>query len=274
MEAEYKSVVDRAANVVTNPVYHAHTKHVDLDIHFVREKVVAKLMRVNYVPATHQIADGLTKPLARNAFEEFRAKFGQIPSVEFSKKVHERIDHSMRRSIIVRLLGRKIGYKTLLNRIQLLWKPKGRFQVVDLDSDYYIVMFEIEEDYNHVLSDGPWTVYIAEIIGKVIKIDYNTLVGDRGKFARLAVMVNLNKLLIPSIRIDGIVRQLEYEWLHQICCTCGTYGHSFETCGASSNTSITEDKNNKEVHNNLNKDNEIGSIYDPWMITASRKRQP
>ncbi|KAE8711850.1 hypothetical protein F3Y22_tig00110271pilonHSYRG00126 [Hibiscus syriacus] len=104
MEAEYKSVTDTTADVVwvgallselgiyqkeepviwcdntsvvalsANPVYHAHTKHVDLDIHFVREKVAAKLMKVNYVPAAHQIADGLTKPLARNAFEEFRAK--------------------------------------------------------------------------------------------------------------------------------------------------------------------------------------------------------
>ncbi|KAE8676710.1 hypothetical protein F3Y22_tig00111582pilonHSYRG00743 [Hibiscus syriacus] len=162
---------------------------------------------------------------------------GQIPSVEFSENVHERIDHSIRRSIIVRLLRRKIGYKMLLDRIQLLWKPKGRLQVVDLDSDYYIVMFEIEEDYNHFLSDGPWTVYGSYLIvqpwsrtfttaekfpSQVVKIDYNTLAGDRGKFVRLAVMVNLNKPLIPSIRIDGIVRQLEYEGLQQIYCTCGT----------------------------------------------------
>ncbi|XP_039020864.1 uncharacterized protein LOC120152808 [Hibiscus syriacus] len=175
---------------------------------------------------------------------------GQIFSVEFYEKVHERVDQSMRRSIIVCLFGRRIGYKTLLDFINLLWKPKGKFQVVDLDSDYYIVIFKNEEDYVHVLTDGPWTVYgsyltvivwvripklpyryyskalficIANAIGKVIKIDYKTLARDRGHFTRLAIVVNMNKHLIPTIRIDGVVQQLEYEGLQQSFCKCGTY---------------------------------------------------
>ncbi|KAE8654104.1 hypothetical protein F3Y22_tig00117056pilonHSYRG00889 [Hibiscus syriacus] len=102
MEVEYKSLADVAAEVTwindvladlgeasviiptiwcdnsgaiamsANPVYHTQSKHVDLDMHFVREKVVAKQLQVQYVPASHQIADGFTKPLARGAFEYFR----------------------------------------------------------------------------------------------------------------------------------------------------------------------------------------------------------
>jgi len=40
-----------------NPVLHARTKHIELDIYFVRERVVAKKMRIQHVPATAQIAD-------------------------------------------------------------------------------------------------------------------------------------------------------------------------------------------------------------------------
>ncbi|KAK9043056.1 hypothetical protein V6N11_071407 [Hibiscus sabdariffa] len=55
-------------------------------------------------------------------------KTGLFPLVSFSEKVHDRIDHNMRRSLIVRLHVRSIGYKTFLSRIRVLWKPHGAFQ--------------------------------------------------------------------------------------------------------------------------------------------------
>ncbi|KAE8697713.1 hypothetical protein F3Y22_tig00110610pilonHSYRG00140 [Hibiscus syriacus] len=71
MEAEYKCVVDTAAEVTWS-------KHIDLDVHFVREKVASGQMRVNYIPAPHQLADGFTKPLSKAAFEDFRSKVGVV----------------------------------------------------------------------------------------------------------------------------------------------------------------------------------------------------
>ncbi|KAK8568541.1 hypothetical protein V6N12_007089 [Hibiscus sabdariffa] len=53
---------------------------------------------------------------------------GLFPLVSFSEKVHERIDHNMHRSLIVHLLGRSIGYKTLVGRIRVLWQAQGAFQ--------------------------------------------------------------------------------------------------------------------------------------------------
>ncbi|KAK8568977.1 hypothetical protein V6N12_007510 [Hibiscus sabdariffa] len=43
---------------------------------------------------------------------------GQFPSVYLSEQVHDCIDHSMCRSLIVCLLGHSISYKTLMGRIQ------------------------------------------------------------------------------------------------------------------------------------------------------------
>ncbi|KAK8593464.1 hypothetical protein V6N12_045544 [Hibiscus sabdariffa] len=55
---------------------------------------------------------------------------GTFPKIRFSERVHEMIDRSMQRVVIVRLLGRSIGYKTLAYRIPTLWQPQERVDVV------------------------------------------------------------------------------------------------------------------------------------------------
>ena len=46
-----------------NPIQHQHTKHIEMDIHFVREKVAHGQVRVLHVPLRYQIADIFTKGL-------------------------------------------------------------------------------------------------------------------------------------------------------------------------------------------------------------------
>ena len=59
--------------MAANPVHHRRTKHIELDIHFVREKVALGQLRVLHVPTTQQFADVMTKGLPTAAFEEFRS---------------------------------------------------------------------------------------------------------------------------------------------------------------------------------------------------------
>ncbi|WOH09592.1 hypothetical protein DCAR_0729050 [Daucus carota subsp. sativus] len=54
-----------------NPVQHQRTKHIEMDIHFVREKVARGQVRVLHVPSRYQVADIFTKRLPRVLFEEF-----------------------------------------------------------------------------------------------------------------------------------------------------------------------------------------------------------
>ncbi|XP_076934027.1 uncharacterized protein LOC143600139 [Bidens hawaiensis] len=55
-----------------NPVQHQRTKHVEIDIHFVREKVRLGHVRVLHVPSSSQYVDIFTKGLPRQLFHEFR----------------------------------------------------------------------------------------------------------------------------------------------------------------------------------------------------------
>ncbi|KAL4278157.1 hypothetical protein GQ457_03G033120 [Hibiscus cannabinus] len=72
--------------------------------------------------------------------------------------------------------------------------------------------------------------FIANAIGKIIKIDYNTKEGKRGRFARIAVVIDLNKPLVPSLVIDDKRQITKYEGLPMICYSCGKFGHTMETC--------------------------------------------
>jgi carbonic anhydrase len=55
-----------------NPVQHQRTKHIEMDIHFVHEKVARGQVHVLHVPSRYQIANIFTKGLPLVLFQDFR----------------------------------------------------------------------------------------------------------------------------------------------------------------------------------------------------------
>jgi hypothetical protein len=55
-----------------NPVHHRRTKHIEIDIHFVREKVAIGELRVLQIPSAKQFAVIFTKGLPSALFHDFR----------------------------------------------------------------------------------------------------------------------------------------------------------------------------------------------------------
>ncbi|GJW63028.1 nucleotide-binding alpha-beta plait domain-containing protein [Tanacetum coccineum] len=63
-----------ATYLSANPIFHARTKHVEIDYHFVQEKVAQGDLRVQHISTHDQIADIFTKPLPTPRYLFLRSK--------------------------------------------------------------------------------------------------------------------------------------------------------------------------------------------------------
>ncbi|KAA0052371.1 putative mitochondrial protein [Cucumis melo var. makuwa] len=69
-----------AVHFSANPILHSKTKHVELDIYFVRDLIRKEKLFVRHLPATEQIADILTKPLSAQSFHKLKNNITVIDS--------------------------------------------------------------------------------------------------------------------------------------------------------------------------------------------------
>ncbi|KAL4366987.1 hypothetical protein GQ457_05G012790 [Hibiscus cannabinus] len=186
---------------------------------------------------------------------------GKFPTIKFSKRVHDQIDSTMRNVIIVRLLGRNIGYQSLLNRIHALWKPSGDLQLIDLENNYFLVRVEDPRDYERILTEGPWTIYGSYLTVQPWSRSFST---SEKHPSRVVVWVRLpglpyryySKALFR--RIAAIVGEVDI-------CT-----HDPRSGNGVINQKQSSDNMGVEVSKEADKEN----LFGPWMVVDSRCRRP
>lgn len=65
-----------AIMLAANPVFHARTKHVGTDCHFIRDEIIRGTIATKHVSTKSQLAYIMTKALGRQQFEDFLVKLG------------------------------------------------------------------------------------------------------------------------------------------------------------------------------------------------------
>ncbi|CAN1849891.1 Uncharacterized protein At4g02000 [Linum perenne] len=197
-----------------------------------------------------------------------------IKALSLSKDFKEKLCKPWANSVVVRLLGKNVGYPYLCHRLRAIWKPVGNLHIVDLDRNCFLVKFAIEQDYFKALTGGPWLILdhylvvhqweqsfrvtndlpkkmvvwvrfphlpihfyhaqvltsLGNLIGKTVKIDFNTQRAERGRFARIAIEIDLSQPIPPTVLLDGAIQKVEYENLPKLCFECGRVGHESDSC--------------------------------------------
>jgi hypothetical protein len=68
----------RTISISKNPVIHSKMKHIPIKYHFLREQVIEKNIKVEYVGTKEHVSYIFTKPLPRESFENLRQRLGVI----------------------------------------------------------------------------------------------------------------------------------------------------------------------------------------------------
>lgn len=61
-----------------NLVFHARTKHIEIDFYFVRERVAQKLLDIRFINSGDQLTDGFTKVITAAKLKRFRVNLNLV----------------------------------------------------------------------------------------------------------------------------------------------------------------------------------------------------
>ncbi|KAJ8750374.1 hypothetical protein K2173_014289 [Erythroxylum novogranatense] len=78
-----------ALYLTVNPVFHARSKHIELDYHYVRERVALGLLVTKYIPTEQQVADIFTKPVPKALIKTFITKLCLQPRLSLRGDIND-----------------------------------------------------------------------------------------------------------------------------------------------------------------------------------------
>ena len=92
-----------------------------------------------------------------NAPEEYLNN-EQCPAILLTKEEKSAMRKPWKQALIIKMFHGKIGYMGLMRKLRRKWSLKGDLTLTDIGFQFYIARFTNEDDYQHVLTQGPWMI--------------------------------------------------------------------------------------------------------------------
>ncbi|EOA15120.1 hypothetical protein CARUB_v10028495mg, partial [Capsella rubella] len=100
------------------------------------------------------------------------------PVITIGKEVLEVMYGLYRNCMIVKVLGRHITIDALNRKLKEMWKPRGGMAVLDLPRQFFMIRFDLEEDYMAAVTGGPWRVFGSILMVKAWSPDFDPVRDD------------------------------------------------------------------------------------------------
>ncbi|XP_045792004.1 uncharacterized protein LOC123886756 [Trifolium pratense] len=82
-----------------------------------------------------------------------------LPKVYLEPNVFQELCTPWKDALVVKLLGKKLGYYTMKERLQRVWKLQGGFEIMDNDNGFYMVKLDQAADKEKIITGGPWLIH-------------------------------------------------------------------------------------------------------------------
>ncbi|MBA0633397.1 hypothetical protein Godav_002009 [Gossypium davidsonii] len=116
-----------------------------------------------------------------------------MPSITFSNRIHQILIQGMDNTVILKFLGRNIGFSVLQNKIYNMWRSSAPLHMMDIKNGYFLIKFENKLDCKKALSERPWTIF-----GQYLTVQPWTMAFDPTQAYPSVVMAWIRFLALPS----------------------------------------------------------------------------
>ncbi|XP_021737483.1 uncharacterized protein LOC110703993 [Chenopodium quinoa] len=82
----------------------------------------------------------------------------RCPIILLTKEENKVMRKPWRNTLIIRMFDGSLGYMGLMKKLKRKWQLKGDMSLTAIGSKYFIARFSNSEDYNYVLTQGPWLI--------------------------------------------------------------------------------------------------------------------
>ncbi|XP_019152395.1 PREDICTED: uncharacterized protein LOC109149188 [Ipomoea nil] len=125
------------------------------------------------------------------------------PVVKLTKEEKRRMRRRWENTLIIKVLGKTVGYNYLLRRLRTIWNPKSGMDLIAIQNGYHLVRFASVADYEHARLEGPWTVLDHCLAVKDWEPDFDPM---RDETQRLLVWIRFPCLPIEYYDYDFLMR--------------------------------------------------------------------